>query len=247
MSTTPPHVVIDGDIICYSVGFASERKDKQGNVTAEPVEYALSSVKRMLRHILEGSKCISYTVYLTGGNNFRDDIATITKYKDRESRKPTHYQAIVDYLVHHHDAIVVHGEEADDAMAMDCARFGHTIATLDKDLNNVEGWHYNWRHKQLYYVDGDEAMHNFYCQLLTGDSTDSIPGLYRMTGSKAAAKYKEVVRACMTDVDAFNTVRYIWLSNSDESVETVDAWLLEIGRLLWMRTESNELWEFPIG
>jgi hypothetical protein len=83
------HAAIDGDIICYSVGFASERKTyvvdgvvqeckKDANafceendiplesieavIDPEPVEYALSSVKRMLANICEGAECDDYTV-----------------------------------------------------------------------------------------------------------------------------------------------------------------------------------------
>ena len=80
---------------------------------------------------------------------------------------------------------MVEGEEADDQLSIRCALKGDTIATIDKDLNNTAGWHYNWQKDDLYCVGKIEADRNFYRQLLVGDSTDNIPGLFRITGTKA--------------------------------------------------------------
>lgn len=274
------HVAIDGDIICYSVGFASEHKThvvdgvvfqykKQANafcvendipldriesvIDPEPVEYALSSVKRMIANICEGAECDEYTVYLTGGGNFRDELATIHPYKgNRKQPKPYHYSDIKQYLMDVQHAVLCEGQEADDAMAIACVQHGHTIATIDKDLNGVPGWHYNWNDNDLYYVDEEEANRFFYIQMLTGDSTDNIPSLFQMTGQRATAKIKEPLHHIDDAATMYEYVRQVWLDAYekngmclDEQVAVVDSWLLEIGRLLWMRRESNQMWVPP--
>lgn len=276
------HVAIDGDIICYSVGFASEHKtyvvdgvvfqykkdavvfaeendipmdDIVVAIDPEPLEYALSSAKRMVHNIRDGAEADTYTVYLTGDGNFREEVATIKPYKgNRVQPKPYHYVDIKAYLITQQSAVLVEGEEADDAMAIACMQHGHTIATIDKDLNGVPGWHYNWKDKELYHVDDDEAYRFFYTQMLTGDSTDNIPSLFQMTGKRATAKVKDALNYMDDEVQMFQYVREVWMdayeSNGmclDEADEVVDAWLLEIGRLLWMRREPNQMWEFPNG
>ena len=275
-------IAIDGDIICYSVGFASEgreydvdgvrfslKKEAQAfceecdidpehirlTINPEPIEYALSSVKRMIGHICEGAECEDYVVYLTGKGNYREELATIREYKgNRKSEKPTHYQAIKDYLMEVHDAVVVDGMEADDAIGMAGYVNGDIMASIDKDLNCVPGWHYDWNKQELYEVTEEEADRFFYTQLLTGDSTDNIPGLYQMTGKRATAKLKEPLQEMDDPKQMYTYVRDVWRQAYDdvgmaldERDEVVDNWLREIGSLLWISRELKCDWRVQHG
>ena len=67
---------------------------------------------------------------------------------------------------------------------------GRGIAvTIDKDLKGVTGWHYNPdKDTKPRYVSPEEAERFFCQQWLTGDSTDGIPGLWRV-GPKKADKF----------------------------------------------------------
>jgi hypothetical protein len=272
-------IAIDGDIIVYSVGFASEGRSYlvdgvtfpykkeakafcveegipedriQQVLDPEPVEFALSSVKRMIQHICEGAECEEYVVYLTGKGNYREDVATMRVYKgNRKSEKPHHYNAIKEYLIDVHKAVVCEGQEADDAIGI-AGMNGDIMASIDKDLNGVPGWHYNWNDQSLYEVQPDEADRFFYTQLLTGDSTDNIPGLYQMTGQRATAKIKETLHHLDTPAAMYAYVRDIWRMAyekvgmcMDEMDAVVDGWLLEIGQLLWIRRREGETWKPP--
>jgi hypothetical protein len=276
----PSHVLIDGDVICYAVGFAAQSKeftvdgtqfDDKGLaeayaekrnmpmepvIIAEPVEYALSSVKRMIKHIVEGAEAETYDIILSGPNNFRDDVATIQPYKGNRSGapKPVHHPAIFEYLTDVQNAIVVDGEEADDYLSYTSLATGATIATIDKDLLNTEGWHYNWNKKVLINQTVRDARLHFYTQMLTGDSTDHIPGLYKLTGQKATAKIKKGLLECETEEALWVYVWAVWataLNKKDDSVsdrenvKTALGWLKEIGILLHMRRTEKELWTPP--
>ena len=75
------------------------------------------------------------------------------------------------------------------------------ICSRDKDLDTVPGWHFKWTLKREaekrealgevhveklpYYVTLIDSIRNFYKQLLMGDSTDNIKGLYNV-GAKSA-------------------------------------------------------------
>lgn len=284
------HVNIDGDVICYSVGFAAEQTryrtidgklfddeenaniylEKYGDVldaeyneydeetgalvydygvreytkiiVPEPIEFVLSTAKRMIANIVESCEADTYTVLLTGSGNFREEAASIQPYKGNreDARKPEHYAAIREYLLTHQNGEIVDGEEADDQLSIRAELFGDIIATVDKDLDNTAGVHYNWRKHRLYSVSEHEADVNFHCQLLTGDATDNIPGLYRLTGKRATANMKKSVAACTTAREMFDTVFDIYMECSDDSEATVASWLNEIGTLLWMRREPGE-------
>jgi hypothetical protein len=270
------NVLIDGDVIAYAVGFASQDTDwmvdgrvfpKKADATAfvekyelnveptpritpEPLEYCLSSVKRMVKNIVEDCGADTYTLVLSGKDNFRMDVATLRPYKgNRVSAKPFYFDDIKAYMINVLNTHVTYGEEADDYLSYTSLDTGDIIATIDKDLRNTAGKHYNWNRKCLDEVSEIEANCNFWTQMLTGDATDNIPGLFRLTGVKASKAFKDEVDACYT-YDGMRTVvihtyqRAFEKKMGDDapSFDEQEAMLTEIGQLLWMRRAPNEMW-----
>ena len=237
---------IDGDIICYSVGFASED---------DPVSFALHSTKVMLQGILDDCGAEKGIIYLTGSDNYRNDYGLPEypyKGNRKDSRKPRHIKAIKEYMIDRMDAVVSVNEEADDLLGIGATQNGHGIATLDKDLNGIAGWHYNWKKKEVYMVSPESADTFFYKQMLTGDATDNIAGLYRMVGVKATKKILEPLDELDTPAEMFAYVRDQYLTGydkvgmcPDQREVVVDGWLKNIGRCLWIRREEGELWDAP--
>lgn len=237
-------VAIDGDIPCYSIGFASE---------GSPVEYALHSIKKLINKCKKACSADHYIIFLTGKGNFREERATLLPYKgNRKQEKPEHHAAIREYLIEHHGAIVIDGAEADDALGIFLTEkeigVEKIIATLDKDLNGVPGWHYNWKKDILYEVSLEEADAFFCEQLLTGDSTDNIPGLFKVTGQRATKKIKERVAEKETFAEQVFEVLEIYdecmNASSDMacSRQDVEDTVKEIGDLLWMHRDGEESW-----
>jgi hypothetical protein len=133
----------------------------------------------------------TWELHLTGKNNFRDKIAVTAPYKGNRkgNEKPHHYSLLREYLTTSWGATVNEGIEADDMLAIRATELGDdsVIVTLDKDLDQVVGWHYNFVKKIKYYVEKDEGLLNFYKQFLTGDSVDNIEGA-KGIGPKRADK-----------------------------------------------------------
>lgn len=239
------HWGVDGDIILYSVAFAA--KD-------DPVEYALKSTRSACEQIMYDVNADSITVYLTGSGNYRAQIAHDYKGNRKSTEKPEHYGAIKEYMIETLGAVLIEGEEADDALGYGACTQGHGIATLDKDLDGVPGVHYNWKRKEVYYVSPEDADRFFYKQMLTGDATDNIPGLFRMTGKKASKKFYEPLETMDSPAEMYAHVRAIY-SDAYDSVgmcpddkdEVIDGWLLKIARCLWIRREPGQMWEVPRG
>ena len=59
------------------------------------------------------------------------------------------------------------------------------IVSIDKDFDQVEGWHYNFVKKQQYYISKTQGLLNFYMQFLTGDRIDNIIGVKGIGAVKA--------------------------------------------------------------
>ena len=145
------------------------------------------------------------------------------------------------------------------------------ICSRDKDLRITPGMHFGWEcGKQRQFgpemvselgrlnfiyrgktAKGEPKLHEvkgtgllFFCtQLITGDSTDNIPGV---PGAGPAA-VKKALEGVDTYSDAIRAVKELYVKKFDDDWE---ANMLEQGRLLWMVAELDEeglpiMWEIP--
>jgi hypothetical protein len=282
-----PFILIDGDIIAYSVASASDGKyytihdiagkyplikdvkeafKKEGKpynrglVTEaydpDPIENALHSVKMMTESIIEGAGNGKYQIYLTGKGNYRNDLATIQKYKgNRDGKhKPHHLKECRDYLIRRWGAVVVDGEEADDALGYNQTE-DTIISTIDKDLDCIPGHHYRWpvhgNEGYTYFVTEVEANRNFYKQMLVGDTTDNItgcPGIGAKNPVMGEMDKLEDERA-MAELAFEKYVEHESTLHCMEPYQVVKGYafekFLENGQLVWIRRTKGELWQPP--
>jgi 5'-3' exonuclease len=220
--------LIDGDILVYRIGFSVDEETQEN--------FAVSRMGNFVEGLIRLKGIDTYEGYLTGKKNYRSDIASTYKENRKDARKPVHYDSLREYLVSKWDFKVIDGQEADDAMgikAYDLPENSSCIMTIDKDLDMIRGWHYNFVKEQLYYVTEKEAIKNFYTQILTGDRVDNIPGLKGIGPVKA----KKILDGCETEDSLFKAV----LDKYDNDIDK----LTERGRLLWIRRKEKELWKPP--
>ena len=242
--------LIDYDIICYEWGFKNEGASE---------EEALESVDLFINFLNMRLMLADYKGYLTGDDNYRDELATIQPYKgNRDTEKPVHYQAIKDYLIGSHGGVVIDGMEADDAMGIEQGLVPDSIIiTRDKDLRMIPGpkyyWEFRGRAEDYFEVVDPEGMNFFYHQILTGDSGDHIPGLFKCTKTKASKKIKEGLDEA-EDKEAY--ILKVWyaahvqaLADKGYQLDEMDVWtrvrkeINEIGGLLWIQRVKGEIWE----
>lgn len=146
--------LIDADVIAYLGSFGTDDM---------PLAAALAKTKQRWNQVLDETRCESWQGYLTGDNNFRDDIATLQRYKgnryaDDGSRikpQPKWLHDVRQALIDEYGCILCHGEEADDALGIhskkrrDADLMGTEeepltiISSVDKDLRINPGCHHN--------------------------------------------------------------------------------------------------------
>mgnify|MGYP003344049303 FL=1 len=218
--------LIDADIVCYRIGFASEDVSEK---------ICVARCADFMEELVMKPWVGDYQGFLTGSNNFRKDIAVTAPYKgNRTQSKPKHYDLIREYLNKAWACEVIEGQEADDAIGIKAYEIedveDYVIMSIDKDLNMIRGWHYNFIKDEKYFVDDQEAIKHFYTQILTGDRVDNIVGL-RGVGPKKAEK---ILQDCVTEADMYKAVLEAY-DNDEERV-------LENGQLLWIRRKENQIW-----
>ncbi len=116
------------------------------------------------------------------------------------------------------------------------------ICSLDKDLLQVPGNHYNFVKQEFRTISPKEGMFNFYWQFIMGDKSDNIfgfDGIARQTiPKKLEYLYEEMLHAATMGLeeDVFDIVRDKY--GDDER-------MLMNGICLWMQREEDQIWKFP--
>ena len=210
-------------------------------IEAESLGNAIHNIQTKIESILAATRANTFIIYLTGNGNFRDELVSDYKANRDPSHKPVHYKAMKEYMIEKMGAVLVEGQEADDAMSIEQVNsFEDTIiCTIDKDLMMVPGSHYNWGKESVFEVSEREGEIFFYKQIITGDKgTDNISGLYHLTGKKATKKLLTPLDDIMEEKEMWKYVKGLFVDIPEETIITN-------ARLLWMRRQENEMWEPP--
>lgn len=245
--------LIDTDVLCYRCGFAADGQMKRDAQAAEPdasperiaemlansdyVAIPLHNVKTVMESIIERFNG-DYRAFIHGSGNFREELATIKKYKGNRDLqpKPKYFHEIKQYLIDKWKAAPVNDMESDDALGIYQSKcpYGTTvIVSNDKDMDMIPGWHFNWVKGELYEVRPEEADMMLFWQMMVGDSTDNIPGINKI-GPKTATK---LLSDCATPYDAQKLVKALYEKEYGDK-----GWLVynEVASLLWIRREENQ-------
>lgn len=230
--------IVDADTTAYIAAWLAEGLD---------VSQAHWNVEASLDKLSARLNGIPMTLYLTGDTNFRYDIFPEYKAHRRDQPRPTHLQAVKDYLVDHHKAVVSIGCEADDLCGIDQVQSNNAgeetiLAHIDKDLDLIPGKHYNpdiirngivVRSEREYIISPKDALKNFYKQLLVGDSADGIkgaPGIGKVKAEKILEGLEDPIDLYRRSLDFF--------SCEEE--------LLMNARLIWIWQKENDEWNIPL-
>jgi len=185
-------------------------------------------------------------VALKGMGNFRYDIAE--DYKGSRSVKPVD-EVLMERRKDLNEYAYSLGHfksdncEADDVVsiwaqeALD-AGVNFVIAHIDKDIDMVEGWHYNFTKETLYYIDAEIGWYKMCVQMLTGDSTDNIQGL-KGIGPKKAEKL-------LTDVPQDGMIAAVKEAWKEHHPEDWESRLEVCWNLLYMRRNWNSFHRLTI-
>jgi len=229
--------LIDGDIVLHRVGYTTDN---------DPEWVAKARCDEMMDGILTATGADEFRVYLSDSreNNFRRHIYPLYKANRKDQKRPVHYIFLKNYLKENWGAMVSYGMEADDSLGIDLteAKGNAILCSIDKDLLQVPGRHYNFVKGEMIDIDPKEGITRFYTQMLVGDTSDNIRGC-RGIGPKKAEKALE---GLVEETDLLEAVYNLYeQQEKDKSTEEILQHILLIGRLLKIKTSEMEpLWNF---
>lgn len=243
-------LLIDGDILTYSFPFGVQEGYGEDARLVERADKVMEArIDIFINELLDKTGCEDYKIFLSSkwGEDARDNFRYkyMKDYKHgRATGKPILWQHARDYLTLQHSAVPsIETLEADDMIAMEHMQLFNSgimpsvIASIDKDFDQLPGWHYRWEMKRRnktipdkkYFVTEWQGLVSLYMQALTGDKVDNIGyeikdgkqvkcGYLRGIGEKKA---KKILEECKDEKELYTSVLDIYSKALGEDAEDV--------------------------
>jgi 5'-3' exonuclease len=129
--------------------------------------------------------------------NFRKLITSKYKANRKKQELPPLLNEMHQFVKDHYDSIWGYGVETDDMVARywkqisdDIGRDEVMIVSIDKDYKQFPClmYNYHYKHKEILDISEEEAMYNFYEQMIVGDTADNV-NYFKGKGKKYAEKH----------------------------------------------------------
>lgn len=176
-------LLVDADIVAYQIA----------SVTEEPIRWdneiwtLHSDEKECVRliddyyiRLSEETQCDKFVSCLSDKQNFRKKVLPTYKQNREATRKPLALKFCREYINDKYNGMVRPNLEADDLIGIlatsNIIKGSKVICSIDKDLDQIAGLHFNPKTKEFYNITILEGEKNFYKQVLIGDATDNYKG-----------------------------------------------------------------------
>jgi len=147
---------------------------------------------------LEEKYTIDKVITFSGSKgNFRKLLARKYKANRKKQELPPLLHPMHNYVKQQYDSIFGYGVETDDMVARYWFKlseeFGRNevmIVSIDKDYKQFPCliYNYHWKHKEILDISEEQALFNFYSQMIEGDTADNV-NYFKGKGKRFAEKY----------------------------------------------------------
>ena len=129
--------------------------------------------------------------------NFRKILNTKYKANRKKQELPPLLHEMHAYVKSQYDSIYGFGIETDDLVAKYWAKLTKElgrdevmIVSIDKDYKQFPClmYNYHYKHKEILNITEDEALYNFYEQMIVGDTADNV-NFFKGKGKRFAERY----------------------------------------------------------
>ena len=129
--------------------------------------------------------------------NFRKLITPVYKANRKKQELPPLLDEMHQFVKDEYDSVWGYGVETDDmvarywkALSNEVGRDNVMIVSIDKDYKQFPClmYNYHYKHKEVLDISEDEALFNFYEQMIIGDTADNV-NYFKGKGKKYAEKY----------------------------------------------------------
>ena len=198
------NVLFDADSMIYAACYDSDNKEFYNDVRLAAQKYdhiykiLVDNLVKLSYDLNRPWSLESITVFNGSKGNFRNYIG---KKKYKANRKIKHIPLILnelhDYVADKYSSVRGYGVETDDMVAKAWKQISDEegsenvmIVSIDKDYKQLPCILYNYYYiePRLSYLTKDQALYNFYEQMISGDQADNVNYIFGK-GPKFCKKY----------------------------------------------------------
>tara|TARA_R110001606_G_scaffold147938_1_gene287982 strand:+ start:484 stop:1197 length:714 start_codon:yes stop_codon:yes gene_type:complete len=152
---------------------------------------------QIVNHLEEKYTIDKVLTFSGSKGNFRKLITKNYKANRKKQELPPLLHPMHNYVKQQYDSIFGFGVETDDMVARYwhklTEQFGRNevmIVSIDKDYKQFPAliYNYHYKHKEILDISEDEALYNFYEQMIMGDTADNV-NYFKGKGKRFAEKY----------------------------------------------------------
>jgi 5'-3' exonuclease len=193
-------LLVDADSLIFASCYR-KRETPDDNPYFEKLSDASDKFNEQLMGIvnhLEDFYDIDKVIIFNGSKgNFRKLITKKYKANRKDSQIPPLLNDMHQWVKDNHNSVYGYGVETDDMVARywnDLSKeFGRNevmIVSIDKDYKQFPClmYNYHYKHKQVLDITEEEALYNFYEQMIVGDTADNV-NYFKGKGKKFAENY----------------------------------------------------------
>lgn len=185
-------LLVDADIVAFQFAVVNQEEyvwDEDTSSTSLDLGTAIEQVDYFIKELMKTTRASDALFCFTSSPNFRYDVLPTYKHNRKGKEKPELLKDIRKHIEDNYKTKVKPTLEADDVIGILSTLNPDqmVIATIDKDLKQIAGHHYNWRKDKYEYITQEQADRFFYKQILKGDPTDGYSGCPYI-GEKRAEK-----------------------------------------------------------
>lgn len=222
MESKKPVLIVDGDILNFTVGRATEDYSDFGDTVCKSF-----SEEDCIKLLDEGIKSIAdkcgYAVEdiiysISCDKNYRKRFFPTYKSNRKNVVKPLGLKFIREHLLANaekYKLFMIEELEADDCMGIAGTSGDDTISiySQDKDLRTIPVRQWDFKKQKFWTPTYDQAMKWLYTQVLTGDTVDGYKGCPRIGKVKA----EKALELCSNDRELLEQVfvRYYMFYDKD--------------------------------
>ena len=193
-------LLVDADSLIFAACY-KKRENPEDDKYYRDIEDAQAKFDEQFMSIvnkLEDMYPIEKVITFSGSKgNFRKLITSDYKANRKKQELPPLLNEMHQYVKDQYDSVWGYGIETDDMVARywyelsnDLGRDNVMIVSIDKDYKQFPClmYNYHYKHKVILDISEEEAMYNFYEQMIVGDSADNVQ-YFKGKGKVFASKW----------------------------------------------------------
>ena len=193
-------LLVDADSLIFASCY-KKRENPEDDKYYREIEEAQAKFDEQFMSIvnkLEDMYPVERVITFSGSKgNFRKLITSDYKANRKKQELPPLLNEMHQYVKDQYDSVWGYGIETDDMVARywyelsnELGRNNVMIVSIDKDYKQFPClmYNYHYKHKEVLDISEDEALYNFYEQMIIGDTADNV-NYFKGKGKKFAEKY----------------------------------------------------------